>query len=208
MYLLYPVLYFTNGLLTHRFLTSSSSKYSQLDLSIQHEIIGRWNNALTQIVIAAAIFSTNDPAFLSTLGSLFTTYLITDMIHMSMYCYEKIYYIHHIIPILTYYTAWNILSFESKLALSMTTAILELTTPPISLAWSLSKLELKGWYYPYVTAFAYLNFLALRIVYFPYFWLNYSPIFIKIVTVPYHAMNILWFGKMTSYALKQRQSPS
>lgn len=203
MYLLYPVLYFTNGLLTHRILQSVSSKYSQLELSIQHEIIGRWNNALTQMVISAAVLTTNDPIFLSNLGMFFTTYLITDMIHMSMYCYEKIYYIHHLIPIVTYYTVWNLLSFDSKIALSMTTAILELTTPPISLAWSLSKLELKGWYYPYVTAFAYLNFLALRILYFPYYWLSYSLIVIKIVTAPYHAMNVLWFGKMTAYVLKK-----
>ena len=156
------------------------------------------------MIITVAVLSTTDTEFLGKLGALFTTYLITDMIHMSMYCYEKIYYIHHLIPIVTYYTAWNHLSLESKMALSLTTAILEMTTPPISLAWTLSKLELKGWYYPYVTAFAYLNFLALRILYYPYYWFTGIPIVIKIVTVPYHLMNFMWFGKMTSYVLKQR----
>lgn len=119
-----------------------------------------------------------------------------------MYFYDWIYYVHHAIPVVVYYTFWDTFSMDTKLAFFYTLAILELTTPPISLAWTLSKLQKKGWYYPYVSAFAYLNFAGIRIVYFPYYWYTGLPFAAQIITLPYHFLNAFWFYKMTRYVLK------
>lgn len=202
MYFLYPTFYLLNGITTHCFLQKNSPAYTQLEGSLQHELIGRWNNSLGQLLLVAVMFSSSTPESVETAAILFGTYLLTDMVHMFLYCYDWIYYLHHIIPMLFYATLWKIVSFDVKIALIFTTGILEITTPPISLVWILSKLQLKRWYTLYLSVFAYLNFFAFRIVYFPYLWYTDVPFIAQIVTLPYHGMNIFWFGKMTSYLLK------
>ena len=205
MYVYYPLFYFLNGITTHKILQFSSSVYKTSPYAIQHEIIGRWNNSLTQILLAILIFRSNTLEDVEMVSSFFQVYLLTDVAHMLLYCYDWIYYLHHIIPILVHYTLWNTLSFESTAALTYTTGILELTTPPISLVWTLSKLNIKGSYSFYASIFAYLNFVGLRILYFPYFWYTDLPFLCQLITFPYHFMNVFWFGKMTSYVLKTNQ---
>lgn len=206
MYYLYPIFYAVNGYSIHRLLLKYSEPYKNHDPSVRHEIIGRWNNAFTQIPLAIYTLCCNPtPESLERMNILFTLYFFSDMVHMLMYCYDWVFYVHHLIPLLVYSTLWDTLSLDAKSGLVFTAGVLELTTPPISLVWVLSKLHLKGWYTSYATAFAYLNFLTIRILYFPYFWYNDLPFIIQCLAFPYHFMNIFWFGKMTSYVLKTNQ---
>lgn len=124
------------------------------------------------------------------------------MAHMLLYFYDWIYYLHHGLPLLLYFTIWKSCSFELKVATFFAIAILELTTPPISLVWTLSKLKRKGWYYPYLSGFAYLNFVGIRMLYFPYIWYTYLPFTAQMIMIPFHGLNAYWFWKMTQYVLK------
>ena len=202
MYVWYPIFNFLNGLLTHQFLTNKVSIYKELDYDTQHEVIGRWNNALVQVPLALAIFGWNSSATADYFAACIVTYLLTDVVHMLFYFYDWVYYAHHLIPVLVYYTIWDSFFIDTKVAFIFVIGLLELTTPPISLVWTLSKLKCKGWYYPYLSAFAYLNFTGIRILYFPYLWYNGIPPAVKILSFPYHILNVYWFGKMTSYVLK------
>lgn len=204
MYFLYPIAYLGNGIATHFFLQSYSPAYKKSQPAIRHELIARWNNALTQISLVAVMFCSTTPTSVETAATYFGIYLLTDMAYMLLYCYDWIFYLHHILPILIYTLLWKHLSFDAKIALTFTTGVLELTSPAISLVWILSKLQVKGWYSPYLTVFAYLQFLGIRLVYFPYFWYNDLPMVVQILSSPYHVMNIFWFGKMTSYVCKSR----
>ncbi len=202
MYALYPVFYFLNAFGTHQYLSKHSSVYKQSSYSIQQEILGRWNNSLTQLYIVAAVFSQGSES-VEQIANLFTIYFFTDIIHMLFYCSDWIYYVHHTIPIFVHLFLWNFFSYETKVAIIYTSGLLEITTPPISLVWTLSKLQKKGWYTPYLAALTYLNFLCIRILYFPYIWYTHLPTTVQILSFPYHFMNILWFQKMTMYLLKQ-----
>jgi hypothetical protein len=203
MYLLFPIFYVVNGIVTHQYLQSYSPVYKTTEPAIQHDLLGRWTNSFLQVFFSAAILLNTTPQTVDALFDLFATYLITDMIHMLFYCYDWVFYLHHSIPLILYYTLWDSLSIETKMATAFTAGILELTTPPISLGWSLGKLKINGWYSPYVTAFAYVNFFVFRIVYFPWIWYNTLPLGIQIITLPYHGMNLVWFRKLSSYVLKR-----
>lgn len=199
MYWLYPLVYAGNVLATNQLLQSNSRVYRQSPLAVRHEILARWNNSLTQLSLSTAIFFFNTSDSFETFTFAFSVYFMTDMIHMLLYCSDWMYYVHHIIPILVHFTLQDSMSAEEKTTMMFIAGLLELTTPPISLAWTLSKLQLKGWYSPYLAAFAYLNFFGIRIVYFPYLWYTQLPFLLQCTTLPFHFMNIFWFSKMTSY---------
>ncbi len=134
--------------------------------------------------------------------NVFASYFLTDLLHMIFYSYEPIFYVHHCIPLALYYFGPPFFSPEEARTIYTVGFLLELTTPPISVVWILSKLGFKPRGYLACKVFAYLNFVVVRLILFPYYWYTTMAFWPKIVVSPFHVMNVYWFFAMTKYVVK------
>ena len=198
---MYPLFYLGNAFAMHALVPKYFPIYTTLSYEVRHEIVNRLNNSFSQLAMGLAALYFSSPEAIEMLSLSFGMFLFCDMMHMLLYYYDWLFYAHHMLPIGVYLFYWDSFPLEVKAWLCFAGATLELTTPAISMAWIMSKLKIKTWYYTLITGVAYLNFFALRIVYFPYTWYVYLPATAQLITFPYHLMNIFWFWKMTAYVL-------
>lgn len=201
-FFLLPLFFFTNGVTTHLLLHRFVPTYKTLSYEIQQEILGRWNASWTQYFLIGGYLLAKTQTDLDFLVQVFISYFLTDMVHMAFYYYEAIYYIHHAIPLLALYFGNTFLTPADLYSLMIAGIFLESTTPPISAVWTLSKLDLRFKYFNVLKGFAYVNFLVVRMLYFPYFWYTSMNIAPKLIMIPFHCMNTFWFYKMTEYVLR------
>lgn len=200
--LLLPVFFFTNGVTTHGLLQRYVSTYKTLSYEIQQEILSRWNSSLAQYFLIGGYCLAKTQMDIDFLIQIFFSYFLTDMIHMAFYSREYIYYVHHCIPLLTLYFGNTYLTPAEMQMLVIAGIFLESTTPPISFVWTVSKLNVRMRGLAVCKGFAYLNFLCVRMLYFPYFWYTSTTLLPKMILFPFHCMNIFWFYKMTQYVLR------
>jgi hypothetical protein len=197
-----PLFFLGNGLGTHYLLQKYVPSYKTITYRSQQDTLARWNAFLMQMfLIGGYAFVKNDEDIFF-FAQMFAAYFLTDIIHMLFYCYEPIYYIHHSISYLILTFGPSYFGPADSHALYFSGILLELTTPPISLAWVLSKLGYKPRGYSLLKGFAYLNFFFVRIVYFPYYWYMYLTLVPKIIIAPFHILNAYWFYSMTGYLVK------
>jgi hypothetical protein len=200
--LLLPFFFLANGVTTHLLLDRYVQSYKTLSFQIQQEILGRWNSSLTQYFLIGGYLLAKRQTDIDFLIHIFVSYFLTDMVHMAFYYYESIYYVHHCLPLFILFFGNTYLTSAELQTLVVAGIFLESTTPPISFAWTLSKLNLRPKGMLFCKGFAYLNFLWIRMIYFPYFWYTSMTLLPKILMIPFHCMNTFWFYKMTEYMLR------
>lgn len=199
-----PVLFFLNGLGTHSILQHYIPGYKLLSYKSQQETLGRWNSLLMQLFLIGGYFFASTPEQSIFLNDTFAAYFITDTLHMLFYSYDPIFYVHHSIPLAIYYLGPLLFTSEEANSIFIAGVILEMTSPPISIVWFLGKVGLKPKGYTLLKGFAYLNFLFIRILYFPYYWYMSLTLLPKILLAPFHGMNVYWFYSMTKYVMKDK----
>lgn len=197
-----PLFFIVNGAGFHQLLQKCLPVYNTLPFKAQQETVGRWNSFLTQIfLIIGSIFAkTNEE--IQFFSEVLSAYLFIDTVHMLFYCYDLIYYIHHFIPVAIFYFGPPYFTPNEASSIFIAGAILELSSPPLSVAWFLSKMNIKPKGFQIFKIFVYLNFFFVRILYFPYYWAYYLNLGPKIVLAPFHFMNVYWFYSMTQYVMK------
>jgi hypothetical protein len=200
--LLLPIFFLVNGLGTYQVLQHYVPAYKTLSYKTQQETLGRWNSFLMQVFLIGGYFVAKTDDQIDVLSNLFATYFVSDILHMLLYSYELIYYIHHCIPIAIFYFGPMVFTAEESRSIYVAGILLELTSPPISIVWFLGKVGWKPRGYLVLKAFAYLNFFGIRILYFPYYWYMYLALLPKIILAPFHVMNVYWFYSMTNYVVK------
>ncbi len=176
--------------------------FKEFDTATKHEWINRANAVVMTALTAgfAAIQGyTSHWGFASMVA-----YMLHDTAHLFLYETDIAGYAHHIVVLMLCALKRTAMNIDQEVAATRAVAILESTSPLVSLSWLLNKAGYSDRaFFPYVAIAMVIWFGIQRILVFPWFLATKADTALQIVLSPVVLFNFFWFHKIIGLVTKK-----